>query len=401
MKDFFENLVSCPDDPILSQTWRYQNDPRAEKVNLGVGMYMDESGRTPVLDVVKEAEEVLAKEHIPHTYIPISGLQQYDRLVQKLVFGEQSEVFETGRACTVQTLGGTGALSLGMTFLNRSCGCTQGASSIPTWGNHNDIMAQAGLQVRGYRYYDRENAGVDFSGMIEDMKAMPAGTVVVLHACCHNPTGYDLSESQWHEVIDVCRHYNLVPFLDMAYQGFKQGLNEDAMAVRLFAESGLTFLAASSFSKSFNLYGERVGALTVVTPSAEEAERVQSHLKSCARADYSNPPAFGGRIVEYVLSDPERFARWEQEVAGMRERIRLMRRMLAEEVKKAGAPRDFSFVERQAGMFSFTGFTPEQIDRLATDFGIYAVRNGRICICGLNQGNVRYVAQSFARVMQD
>ena len=235
--------------------------------------------------------------------------------------------------------------------------------------------------------------------MAHDLKSLAPNTLVILHACCHNPTGYDLTANEWLEVIDICRSRNLVPFLDMAYQGFKDDLNEDALAIRLFANAGLSFLAASSFSKSFNLYGQRVGALTVVTQSEDEALRVQSHLKTCARANYSNPPAFGASIVERVLSNPDSFARWEQELANMRNRIRKMRKSLSEEMAKIGAKRDFSFVTEQAGMFSFTGFTPEQVDRLANDFGIYAVRNGRICICGLNDSNVSYVAKSFAAVL--
>ena len=235
--------------------------------------------------------------------------------------------------------------------------------------------------------------------MVEDLKALSENTLVILHACCHNPTGYDLNLDQWQEVIDICKARSLVPFLDMAYQGFKDGLDEDASTIRLFAQSGLSFLAASSFSKSFNLYGERIGALTVVTQSADEARRVQTHLKTCARANYSNPPAFGGRIVERVLTDDALKGEWVEELAGMRNRIRQMRRALADEMQTIGAKRDFSFVTQQAGMFSFTGLTPEQVDRLATEFGIYAVRTGRICICGLNEKNVSYVARSFAQVL--
>lgn len=396
----FSALTTLPDDPILSLTGKFLADPRDCKVNLGVGMYLDEKGRTPILEVVREAQEALLKENHPHTYIPQTGLPLYDRLVQAMIFGKDSEVVSSKRACTVQTLGGTGALKLGVDLMHWGCGLNIGAASIPTWGNHNDILRLSGFDVKGYRYYSDEKHCLDFESMAEDLKAMAPDTLVILHACCHNPTGYDLSRDQWLEVIDICKKKNLVPFLDMAYQGFKEGLDEDALAIRLFTEAGMSFLAASSFSKSFNLYGQRVGALTVVTQSEDEALRVQSHLKTCARANYSNPPAFGARIVERVLSDPDTFARWEQELAGMRNRIRKMRKALADEMKRIGAKRDFSFVTKQAGMFSFTGLTAEQVDRLAREFGIYAVRNGRICICGLNDSNIAYVAKSFASVLE-
>lgn len=396
----FSALTTLPDDPILSLTGKFLADPRDCKVNLGVGMYLDEKGRTPILDVVREAQEALLKENHPHTYIPQTGLPLYDRLVQAMIFGKDSEVVSSKRACTVQTLGGTGALKLGVDLMHWGCGLNVGAASIPTWGNHNDILRLSGFKVKGFRYYSEEKHCLDFESMAEDLKAMAPDTLVILHACCHNPTGYDLSANQWLEVIDICKKKNLMPFLDMAYQGFKEGLDEDALAIRLFTEAGMSFLAASSFSKSFNLYGQRVGALTVVTQSEDEALRVQSHLKTCARANYSNPPAFGARIVERVLSNPDSFSRWEQELAGMRNRIRKMRKALADEMKKIGAKRDFSFVTEQAGMFSFTGLSAEQVDRLAREFAIYAVRNGRICICGLNDSNITYVAKSFASVLE-
>lgn len=395
----FFRVDAVPDDPILSLTGKFLADPRSCKVNLGVGMYLNEDGVTPVLDVVREAKEAILKDQQPHTYIPQTGLPLYDSLVRKLIFGSDSEIVATKRAVTVQTLGGTGALKLGVDLMRSACALTLGATSKPTWTNHNDILSLAGFKVTGYRYYNSETKTVDFEAMREDLLALPEKTLVILHACCHNPTGYDLEPSQWEKVIEICRARNLVPFLDMAYQGFKAGLEEDAQTIRLFAKSGLSFLAASSFSKSFNLYGERVGALTVVTQSEDEALRVKSHLKRCARANYSNPPSFGARIVERVLSDTEKFAAWEKELACMRNRILKMRQALADEMLALGAKRDFSFVTRQAGMFSFTGFTPEQVDRLAEEFGIYAVRNGRICVCGLNEHNVSYVARSFTSVL--
>ena len=348
---------------------------------------------------MQEAEEAIVAARIPHTYIPISGLAGYGELVQKMVFGAASEIVLSGRAATVQTLGGTGALKVGMDFMHHLCGLTVGATSKPTWGNHNAILAMAGYEVKGYRYYAAARDGIDFAAMMEDLKALPAKTLVILHACCHNPTGYDLTHDEWDQVIAVCQEKGLVPFLDMAYQGFGKGLDEDAWAIRRFAESGMNFLVSTSYSKSFNLYGERIGALTVVTPNATEAQVVMTQLKAVIRANYSNPPAHGARIVSHVLSEAKNYAHWEQELAGMRDRIRTMRAALAEEMARIGAKRDFSFVTRQAGMFSFTGLTPEQVDRLATEFGVYAVRNGRICICGLNKKNVAYVAKAIATVL--
>ena len=397
--NLFAGLTPAPADPILGVTEKFRADPRPQKVNLGVGVYLTEEGKTPLLDVVKEAEIALAQSNQPHGYIPISGLPGYCSAVQKMIFGADSEVVLSGRAVTVQTLGGTGALKVGMDLMHSVCGETHGVSSVPTWGNHNALLKLAGFKVGGYRYYDAANDGVDFDGMMQDLRALPPKTLVILHSCCHNPTGYDLTAQQWDEVIDLCRKHNLTPFLDMAYQGFRDGLEEDAAAIHQFAKSGLDFLLSTSFSKSFNLYGERIGALTVVTQSASEAAVVLTQIKSVIRANYSNPPSHGARIVERVLSDPAKYQQWLGELTQMRTRIRTMRKMLADEMARIGAKRDFSFVTRQNGMFSFTGLSPEQIDRLAAEYGIYAVRNGRICICGLNTKNVEYVAKSIAAVL--
>ena len=397
--NLFAGLTPAPADPILGVTEKFRADPRPQKVNLGVGVYLTEEGKTPLLAVVKEAEVALAQSNQPHGYIPISGLPGYCSAVQKMIFGADSEVVLSGRAVTVQTLGGTGALKVGMDLMHSVCGETHGVSSVPTWGNHNALLKLAGFKVGGYRYYDAANDGVDFDGMMQDLRALPPKTLVILHSCCHNPTGYDLTAQQWDEVIDLCRKHNLTPFLHMAYQGFTDGLEEDAAAIHQFAKSGLDFLLSTSFSKSFNLYGERIGALTVVTQSASEAAVVLTQIKSVIRANYSNPPSHGARIVERVLSDPAKYQQWLGELTQMRTRIRTMRKMLADEMARIGAKRDFSFVTRQNGMFSFTGLSPEQIDRLAAEYGIYAVRNGRICICGLNTKNVEYVAKSIAAVL--
>lgn len=395
----FSQIQPAAPDPILGVTAKFSADKRKEKVNLGVGIYLDENGKAGPLKVVKEEELLLAQEGIPNTYLPIRGLPSYCELTQKMVFGADSEVVQSGRACTVQSLGGTGAIKLGTDFMRNVYGTTHGASSNPTWGNHDAIMRLAGMQVKKYRYYDAENYGVDFKGMVEDVSTLPAGSMPIFHSCCHNPTGFDLTIDQWKVLLDLCQEKGLVPLLDMAYQGFRDGLEADAASIRLFAESKINFLVSTSYSKSFGLYCERVGALTVVTQNKKEADAIVTQIEALARANYSNPASFGGRVVARVLSNPEKRARWEEELAHMRQRIRSMREALASEMARIGAKRDFSFVTRQGGMFSFTGFTPAQMDRLAEEFGIYAVRNGRICICGLNESNVTYVAKAFAAVL--
>lgn len=395
----FAAVAQAPADPILGVTEKFRADTRPQKVNLGVGVYLNAQGKTPVLDVVQEAEDAIAAAHIPHTYIPISGLPGYADCVQKMVFGPASDIYTKKRACTVQSLGGTGALKLAIDFAHLVLGATVGATSLPTWGNHNAILKQAGYEVRHYGYYDRAHDGIDFNKMVEDLKALPARSLVVLHSCCHNPTGYDITADQWKVVIEICQKNGLIPLLDMAYQGFGKSLEEDALAIRLFADSGMSFFVATSYSKSFNLYCERIGALSVVTQNETEAARVLSQIKAIVRANYSNPPAYGARIVTRVLSDPAKYEMWVKDVADMRTRIQSMRKALADEMARIGAKRDFSFVTRQKGMFSFTGLSPEQVDRLADEFGIYAVRNGRICICGLNDNNVAYVAKSITAVL--
>ena len=395
----FSQIQPASPDPILGVTAKFLADKREEKVNLGVGIYLDENGIAKPLEVVKEEELRLVKEGIPNTYLPIRGLPSYRELTQKMIFGADSEVVQSGRACTVQSLGGTGAIKLGADFMRNDCATTLGASSNPTWGNHDAIMRLAGMDVKKYRYYDAENFGVDFKGMLKDVSAMPAGSMPIFHSCCHNPTGYDLTIEQWKELLELCQEKNLVPLLDMAYQGFRDGLDADAAAIRLFAEAKINFLVATSYSKSFGLYCERVGALTVVTQNKKEADAIVTRIEALVRANYSNPASFGARVVARILSNPEKRSRWEEELTHMRQRIRAMRVALATEMKRIGAKRDFSFVTRQGGMFSFTGFTPEQMDRLAEEFGIYAVRNGRICICGLNESNVAYVAKAFASVL--
>lgn len=399
-EDLFSTLREAPADPILGVSERFARDTRDEKVNLGVGAYLDENGNPTTLTVVRNEETALAATAggSRHYYGPMSGDAVLRNAVQQLLFGSESEIIRSHRAATIQTLGGTGALRLAGDLLFTRCACTVGATSNPTWGNHNALFAASGLKVLRYRYYTPKG-GVDFSGLTQDLNALPDKSVVLLHACCHNPTGYDLTKAQWDEVLDICRKNHLIALLDIAYQGFGDGLVEDTYAVRLFARSGLDFCVASSFSKNFGLYGERIGALTVVTQNEKEAHAVLTNAESLVRSSYSNPPLHGARIVRNVLTDPEKKGAWEKEVAGMRNRIRTMRITLAQNIKEIGAKRDFSFITRQKGMFSYTGFTPEQIERLAREFGIYAVSNGRICLCGLNDKNIAYVAEAFSAVL--
>lgn len=398
-KTLFANIPAAPADPILGVMAQFNADPRAQKVNLSVGMYMDENGKVPLLNVVRAEEEALAKIGAPHVYTAIRGLPIYCDAVQQMVFGADSEVYRSKRAATVQTLGGTGALKVGVDFLKHVIGSNIGAASNPTWGNHNSIIKFAGCELKNYRYYDRANDCVDFNAMVEDLSKLPAGSFAILHSCCHNPTGYDLSHEQWKIILDLCIKNGIIPFLDMAYQGFSKSLTEDAYAIRLFADSGINFLVATSYSKSFGLYAQRIGALTVVTQSEDEAKRILTQVEGVIRCNYSNPPTHGGHIVQNVLSDPAKYAQWEAELACMRDRIRSMREALVSEMQALGTTRDFSFVTRQAGMFSFTGFTPEQMERLSKEYGIYGVRNGRICICGLNPNNVSYVAKAFCEIL--
>ena len=397
----FFPVEMAPHDPILGLNETFNADTRAEKVNLGVGVYYDEAGKLPLLRAVQAAEEARVAEHAPRGYLPIDGLAAYDRAVQELLFGADSSVMSDGRLITAQSLGGTGALKLGADFLYRLTGKRLVAISDPSWENHRSLFEAAGYEVVAYPYYNPENHGLNLAGMLEGIEALPEGSVVLLHACCHNPTGVDLGLADWARVIDIIQRRNHVPFLDIAYQGFGENLQDDALAVRLFAESGIPFLVASSFSKSFSLYGERVGALTLVTCDADENARVLSQLKRVIRTNYSNPPTHGAKVVSTVLNNPELFTLWEDELAEMRERIRCMRKALAEKLRAAGVEGDVDFIQRQRGMFSYSGLSKEQVKRLADEFGIYAVSSGRICVAALNMSNVDYVANAMATVMRE
>ena len=395
----FTAIEMAPRDPILGVTDAFNADPNPNKVNLGVGVYYDDNGKVPLLACVRKAEAILMEKFAPRTYLPIDGLAAYDKAVQELVFGADSAVVQEKRAVTAQAIGGTGALKLGADFLKRFSPDAQVWISDPSWENHRALFESAGFTVNNYPYYDEATRGVNFAGMLAALKEMPAGSIVLLHACCHNPTGADLNDAQWDQVITVVTQRGLVPFLDMAYQGFGDGIAEDGQVVRRFADAGGPLFVSNSFSKSFSLYGERVGALSIVAATTEEAARVLSQLKRVIRTNYSNPPTHGGQVVATVLATPELRAMWEEELAGMRVRIREMRQLLVTELKKAAPSFDFDFVIKQRGMFSYSGLTKAQVDRLREEFSVYAVDTGRICVAALNSRNIDHVIASIAKVL--
>ncbi|MCY0109846.1 aspartate/tyrosine/aromatic aminotransferase [Pseudomonas monsensis] len=395
----FSAVEMAPRDPILGLNEAFNADTRTTKVNLGVGVYCNEEGRIPLLRAVIEAETVRAAQHASRGYLPIDGIAAYDQAVQKLLFGNDSPLISAGRVITTQAVGGTGALKIGADFLKQLLPNAVVAISDPSWENHRALFETAGFPVQNYRYYDAATHDVNRAGMLDDLNALPNGSIIVLHACCHNPTGVDLTPADWNNVLDVVKAKGHVPFLDMAYQGFGDGIDEDAAAVRLFAESGLTFFVSSSFSKSFSLYGERVGALSIISESKEESARVLSQVKRVIRTNYSNPPTHGASIVAAVLNSPELRAQWEAELAEMRLRIRGMREQMVALLAEKAPGRDFSFVGRQRGMFSYSGLTTEQVHRLRNEFGIYALDTGRICVAALNQSNIKAVTDAIVQVI--
>ena len=395
----FAAVELAPRDPILGLNEQFAADPNPAKVNLGVGVYFDDTGKLPLLACVKAAEQQLNDAAKPRGYLPIDGIAAYDKAVQRLVFGADSPVLAAGRVATVQALGGTGGLKVGADFLKKLNPDATVLISDPSWENHRALFTNAGFAVGIYGYYDAENRGVRFDEMLADLNAAKAGTIVVLHACCHNPTGYDLTAAQWDQVIAACQARGLVPFLDMAYQGFGDGIAEDGAVVQQFLASGQDFFVATSFSKSFSLYGERVGALSVVCASKDEAARVLSQLKITIRTNYSNPPTHGAQVVTTVLDTPALRAQWEEELAGMRQRIKQMRTLLAAKLVAAGVKQDFSFITRQRGMFSYSGLSKAQMERLRSEFGVYGVDSGRICVAALNTGNIDYVVAAIAKVL--
>ncbi|KVT42931.1 amino acid aminotransferase [Burkholderia multivorans] len=396
----FSAVQLAPRDPILGLNEAFNADTRPTKVNLGVGVYTNEDGKIPLLRAVREAEKARVDAGLPRGYLPIDGIAAYDAAVQKLLLGNDSPLIAAGRVVTAQALGGTGALKIGADFLRTVNPNVKVAISDPSWENHRALFEAAGFEVVAYPYYDAATNGVNFEGMLSALNGYAPGTIVVLHACCHNPTGVDLTEAQWRQVVDVVKARNLVPFLDIAYQGFGESIEADAAAVRLFAAADLNAFVSSSFSKSFSLYGERVGALSIITSSKDEAARVLSQLKRVIRTNYSNPPTHGGAVVAAVLASPELHAAWVQELGEMRDRIRAMRNGLVERLKASGVDRDFSFINAQRGMFSYSGLTAAQVDRLREEFGIYAVATGRICVAALNTRNLDVVANAVAAVLK-
>ena len=395
----FAAVEMAPRDPILGLTEAFNADTRATKVNLGVGVYFDDSGKIPLLGAVRTAEKARLEALPPRGYQPIDGPVAYNQAVQRLLFGEDSALLQEGRVLTIEALGGTGALKVGADYLRRLLPDATVFISDPSWENHCALFEYAGFAVQTYPYYDSLTRGVNFDAMIAGLNALPAGSIVVLHACCHNPTGADLDAAQWGAVIEVIGARGLVAFVDMAYQGFADGISEDALALDLFVASGLQFLVASSFSKSFSLYGERVGALSVVTANRDESARVMSQIKRIVRTNYSSPPTHGGSVVAAVLASPELRRVWEGELAEMRARILAMRASLVDKLKGRGGAQDFAFIARQRGMFSYTGLSVEQVDRLREEYGIYAVSTGRICVAALNTRNIDYVADAIAGVL--
>ncbi|HJD06923.1 MAG TPA: aspartate/tyrosine/aromatic aminotransferase [Candidatus Sutterella merdavium] len=395
--ELFSQLQPRPDDPILGLNEVFQKDERPEKVNLTVGAYLTDAGVMPLLSTVEEATKRVLARREPHAYIPMSGLPAYNEGVRRLLFGSERAPLLSETAATVQTIGGTGALYLAALFAKNVLGVKLVVVSDPTWGNHIAIFKLAGLEVATYPYYNRTKGGLRFDGMRSALSSLPANTMVLIHACCHNPTGVDLPKEAWSEVVKIVKERNLVPLLDIAYQGLGDGLEEDGYAPRLFADEGVATLVTASSSKNFALYGQRAGALHVLTRSNEEKRTVESILKSLVRSTYSNPPKFAGSVVAEVLADPELEARWRLEVDEMRERMVLMRRLFAEAGERHGV--DLSFVVGQKGMFTFTGFTKEMMQELRDKYAVYGVANGRICVAGLNHGNVEYAAEAFAKVL--
>ena len=396
----WQTIQAAPADSILGLTEAFRQDSDPRKVNLGVGVYKDEAGVTPILQTVKAAEKILLEKEITKSYLPISGDPGYSSAVQKLLFGQESEVITGKRAATVHTPGGTGALRVGAELLKKFAPTAKVWVSSPTWANHKGVFGAAGFAIAEYRYYDAAAMALDFAAMVADLKAIPTGDIVLLHACCHNPSGFDLNEAQWDEVAAIAQDKGWVPFLDFAYQGFGAGVDADRYAVSRFAALGLDYFVASSFSKNFGLYNERTGAFTIVSPTAAESVVAMSHLKATVRVIYSNPPAHGGLVVATVLNDPALHAAWLEELKGMRERIVAMRSALVDGLAARGVDRDFSYINRQRGMFSFSGLASDVVDRLRDDFHIYMVGGGRINLAGLTRGNIDYVCDAIATALK-
>lgn len=395
----FSEVPLAPADPILGLTEAFQTDKNPRKVNLGVGVYQDAQGKVPVLSVVRDAEKLWYEKEDSKTYIPIDGVPAYRSEVQALLFGKGSPLVTEGRVVTAQALGGTGALKVGADFLKRFLPGSEVYLSAPSWENHRALFEAAGFTVKEYPYYSAATHGLDFAAMRSALAALPARTIVLLHACCHNPTGVDLDAAQWEEIAALFKEKNLFPFIDFAYQGFGSSIEDDAVAVRAFTKAQIPCVISSSFSKSFSMYRERVGAVSFVTASAEEAKRVTSQVKRVIRTNYSSPSSHGAQVVALVLSDPALRQRWETELDEMRARIQSMRTLFVQRLAARGISRDFSFIERQRGMFSYSGIDLERVRRLRSEFGLYIVDSGRICVAAMNEKNLDYITDSIAKVL--
>ncbi len=395
----FSAVEMAPRDPILGLSDQFNADTNPSKVNLGVGVYYDDNGKLPLLQCVQAAEKAMMQAPKARGYLPIDGIAAYDAAVKSLVFGAGSEPVTSGRVATVQAIGGTGGLKVGADFLKRLNPGAKVMISDPSWENHLALFTHAGFKVEAYPYYDAATRSVNFAGMLGALQAAPAGTIVVLHACCHNPTGYDITPEQWDQVVAACKASALTPFLDMAYQGFGYGITQDGAAVQKFVAAGMDFLVSTSFSKSFSLYGERVGALSVLCKDKDESARVLSQLKIVIRTNYSTPPTHGGAVVAAVMADPALRAMWENELGEMRVRIKAMRQKLVEGLKAAGITQDMGFITRQIGMFSYSGLRKDQMVRLRNEFGVYGTDTGRMCVAALNSKNIDYVCASIAKVI--
>jgi aromatic-amino-acid transaminase len=396
----FSPIALAPPDPILGLTEAFHADPNPNKVNLGVGVYQDENGRVPLLKVVQKAQELWRAREDSKSYIPIDGVAAYNRQIQSLLLGSDSPILAQGRAVTVQALGGTGALKIGADFLKRFFPGSGIYISSPSWENHRALFEAAGFQVHSYPYYNERTHSVDFEKMVGMLQKLPPRSIVLLHGSCHNPTGVDLSREQWDALVTLFQSADLIPFIDFAYQGFGEGLEEDAYGVRAFADADIACLIANSFSKTFSLYRERVGGLTILTAHAEESQRVLSQVKRVIRTNYSSPPSHGAQIVAIILADPQLRAEWEAELKEMRDRIHAMRSLFVQTLQEAGVEQDFSFIARQSGMFSYSGLSAEAVRHLRSKYSLYIVESGRICVAAMNRRNIGSICQAIASVLK-
>ncbi|OCQ52059.1 Aspartate aminotransferase [Photorhabdus australis subsp. thailandensis] len=395
----FEKITAAPADPILGLADSFRSDPRTNKINLGIGVYKDETGKTPVLTSVKKAEQYLLENETTKNYLPISGLAEFGRVTQELLFGKDNPIVTDKRARTAQSPGGTGALRIAADFVAKQTNAKRVWISNPTWPNHKNVFSAAGLEVCEYKYYDAEKHALNFEGMLESLSEVQAGDIVLFHGCCHNPTGIDPTPAQWAQLAEISAEKGWLPIFDFAYQGFAKGLNEDAEGLRIFTRNHNELIVASSYSKNFGLYNERVGACTIVAKDSDTAEKAFSQAKAIIRSNYSNPPAHGASVVATILSNEELKTVWEQELTTMRERIQRMRQLFVNTLQEKGANQDFSFIINQNGMFSFSGLTKEQVERLREEFGIYAVGSGRINVAGLTLENMAPLCEAIIAVL--